>query len=501
MKHRALTITDTAEQAEASAWLDSVLPASVSLVVFIGGGLGHMIEALERRHPDAKAVVLEPDPDVARALASRSDWAAWIASGRLAVLAGPAYAGAAAIAKDFPGLSAAPVLVHPKLERTHPAAVATARGAIEKLAFQASANEGARRATAGRYLLQTLANAPRLAREGHIGALENLFAGMPTVVVAAGPSLDRNVHELRAVKDRVLIVACDTAARPLVLAGIEPHVIVATDASRANAAHLSSLPPSKSWLVAEGSLHSSAFAHFDRRTFAFRVADHEPWPWLQTLGLDAPRLDTWGSVATCAFSLALRLGGNPIAFMGADFAFTGGRPYCRGTSFESLWGLWHGQGSSLDDIWRTLRDRWTSTSSVTAIDGSPVETAPHLISFRDWVVERAAQFPGRRVVNATGAGILAGGSIEQSGLWPFVADADTIDRTLVDRVFAAAHQATRGDLGRVLAGANALLAESQDAAIARWIDFAAGSINESAIQMALRSPELEAWRLGAERAE
>ncbi|MEO8481956.1 MAG: 6-hydroxymethylpterin diphosphokinase MptE-like protein [Acidobacteriota bacterium] len=490
-----LFINDQAEQAEALDWLERVLPASVGTVVFIGGGLGHVIEALAQRHPSARAVVLEPDADVARALSARPDWTTWASAGRLAVLTGPDYAGVAQVARQFGDLATAPVIVQPRLEATRPEAVATAKGALARLAFQSSANDGARRASAGRYLLQTLANAPRLAHEADVGVLASLFSGMPAVIVAAGPSLDRNIDDLAAVAGQVVIIACDTAAKPLVWAGIDPHFVVATDSSRANATHLSSLLTTRSWLVAEGSLHPSAFVHFAQRTFVFRVADHEPWPWLTSHGLQASHLDTWGSVATCAFSLALHLGCSQVGFIGADFAFTDGRPYCRGTSFEPQWAVWRQRGSSDADIWNLLIDRWPATNAVD-LHGAHTRTAPHLVSFRDWVVEQTGRHTSCRFVNATGAGLLAGPRITQATLTSTFGAHDTIDRNLTDRVLNAAHQSARGDVRRVLAGVTSLFRGADSDAIDRWVEFAGGSVPASAIEMALQSPDHVAWTLG-----
>lgn len=467
--------------------------APASPMVFIGADALHLAAALEQA-PGARVVVFAPDQSAARHLRAAVQE---VADDRLSVLVGPDYTGAAQVAARCAGLAGAHVVVDPTLEVTRPDDVRRARAALSRLAFQSSANDGARRASAGRYLLHTLTNAPRLSREANVAVLADLFAGIPAVIVAAGPSLDRNIADLAAVKDRVLIIACDTAARPLMSVGIDPHIVIAADSSRANAAHLTGLPPSKAWLVAEGSLHPSAFIHFDRRTFLFRVADHHPWAWLRSLGIDAARLDTWGSVATSAFSLAQMVGCGPVALIGADFAFTEGRPYCRGTSFESQWACWHAAGSSYDDIWRLLRDRWASVTTETAIDGSAVETAPHLLSFRDWLNERAHASPGLRVINATGAGLLAGPSIEQQRLASVVGTSDTIDRTLVDRVLTAAHQRGRGDMGRLLDGISAL-AVSDEQTMTAWLEFGAGSVSVASVTAALRSPEYAAWSLARE---
>jgi hypothetical protein len=444
---------------------------------------------LERGAPGARLLVLQPAADAPQA---GPDAARWTAAGRIVVLTGPAFAGGAEVARQFTDLRTAPVLVADGLSETD---AARAREALARLAFDASANDGARQATAARYLLHTLMNVPRLARESRAEALTGLCARIPAVVVAAGPSLDRNVHDLAVVRDRPVVIACDTAARPLLSVGVEPDLIVATDSSRANAAHLSSLPASQSWLVAEGSLHPSAFTHFDGRTFVFRVADHQPWPWLRTTGLDAAMLATWGSVATSAFTVALALGCDPIAFIGADFAFTGGRPYCRGTSFESTWASWTAGGRTFDEVSRALVDRWPQMSAADT-SGIPVRTAPHLLSFRDWMVDRAAAHPDRQIVNATGAGVLAGPAIAQRTLTDTLQDAPVLERALLHRVLHMAHRSRRGDMAAVLPGVAALLSGADEQAVTAMLEFGAPSVTRASLERALTSPELTAWLLG-----
>jgi hypothetical protein len=317
---------------------------------------------------------------------------------------------------------------------------------------------------------------------------------VPAIIAAAGPSLDRNIHDLAPVLDRALVMACDTAAAPLLACGVDPDFIVGADPSRANAGHLSSLAPGRVWLVAEGSLHPSAFVHFGGRTFVFHVAQHEPWPWLQSLGLDRGVLGTWGSVATSAFSLALDLGCDPIVFVGADFAFTGGRPYCRGTSFEPTWALWRAGGVTEDEIWASLVNRWPETHEPD-LDGTPARTAPHLVSFRDWVVERRALHPDRRVVNGTGAGLLFGDGIDQARTATALWASAPLDRAAVHRTIGEAHQGSRGNTATVLAGISRIAAGMDTDTIDRWVTFAAPSVTPQALDVVLRSPEYEAWAL------
>ena len=481
-------------KAEVDRWVAAEVPAGTRTLLMIGAGAGELLDALAAHPTTLRAVVVEPQPAVARALLTRRDWSGWLSEGRLGILSGPAYAGAAQVAAVHTDLHEARVVVHPWLAAERPDEVASARRAIAQITFQATANENARKASAGRYVLHTLANAVRIAREGNVAALAALTPGTPAIIVAAGPSLDRNIHDLALVKDRALLIACDTAAWPLLGCGLDPDFVVGADPTRTNAGHLSSLPATRAWLVAEGSLHPSAFAHFADRTFGFRVAAHEPWPWLQSLGVDRGVIGTWGSVATSAFSLAIALGCDPIIFAGADFAFTGGRPYCRGTSFEPLWATWHAGGVTEAEIWTSLIGRWPEMQAAD-IHGAPARTARHLVSFRDWVVERAAAHPASRVINATGAGLLHGAAIAQGTAGATLGASPIIDRTAVQRAILDAHRRSRGSAAAILGGVTRIAAGLEGATVERWLQFAAPTLTRAAIDAALRSPEYDAWAL------
>lgn len=364
----------------------------------------------------------------------------------------------------------------------------------EQIGFASAANEQARHALAGRYLVHTLANAARLAREGDAGRLTGIAAGMPAVIAAAGPSLDANRADLNRVRDRALLIACDTAARPLLSLGLEPHLIVALDPSAANAGHLGALPlPARSWLVAEGSLHPSAFALFEQRTFFFRVDEHAPWPWLHTAGLDCQRLDVWGSVITAAFDLALRMGCSPIVFAGADLAFTGGRPYCRGTTLEAQWAAWVAGGGSYEQAFALSVDQWPRVDAPD-LHGVETHTAAHLLAFRDWLVARAGQAASTRVVNASGAGVLHGAAIAIARARDVLADAPPIDASAFDTRLRAAHASIdrRASLFEHVA---ALTAIASPAALRAWRADTGLTLSDTDLLAPLRGPEFTAWTL------
>jgi hypothetical protein len=221
-----------------------------------------------------RAIVLAPDADAAQALRGR--FQAPATRDRVTLLSGPDYAGASGIWRpaQLPSEDP-PVLIDPAVGERDPETVAHAEGTVRRIIAEARANAEARRTHAGRYLLHTLANAARIAREGDVASLAGSLQNAPAIVVGAGPSLDGIIPELAACRQRSIIIAAATAARPLLSHGVAPHFIVSLDPSEANAMHLAGLHNTRSsWLVAEPSLHPAGLASFEGRTFFFKVSDH-----------------------------------------------------------------------------------------------------------------------------------------------------------------------------------------------------------------------------------
>lgn len=394
---------------EPVAEADRLLPApgpDGGLLVIIGGGAGYVLDAVERRGGHGRVLLLEPSAASLKAMLSRRSWAPLVDSGRLRLLAGPDYPGWMDLAKWVGAVEGTPPLVvHPVIARERPDEVRRAADVLKRLLFNADANEAARKTFAGPYLLNTLTNLRHLVESRDVAELFGAFAGVPAFVLAAGPSLNRNLEELRPHRDRALVVAVDTALRPSLAQGVEPDLVVGVDPGEANLRHLSvGGAPLRTHLVAEPSLAPGSFDAFAGRVFTFRVARHHPWPWLQEHGIDRAQLLAWGSVLTTALDLTVRLGCNPVVLFGADFAYTDGQPYCRGTVFEDDWARQVEAGAPIEQVWR----QWMRQPTVVerGIDGREVETSAHLQAFRDWVVEFCGKHPEVEFVNGTGAGSL-----------------------------------------------------------------------------------------------
>lgn len=465
----------------------------------IGPGLGAVLDTIERAGAPTRVVVLEPDPGVAALMLARRDWTRWIDQGRLRLLTGPDYRGAANCGPSVDVSAPPTVLASPQLVDHRPAEVAAARAVTTRLISEAAANAAARVRFAGRYLLQSLTNLPTIAREGDIASLSGLFAGRPAVVVGAGPSLDHNLPALATLQDRAVIIGVDTALRPLVAGGVRPHLIVAVDPAPLNARHLVGVDGLDDvWLAAEGSLHPSAFAPFAGRTFVFQVSNHDPWPWLSTLGVGRGRLRAWGSVVTSAFDLALRMGCDPIIFAGLDLSYPVRRPYCANTIFDETW---REAIATYGCTWEQLVDDYFSRIPdlrLPDLHGVPVLTSRPLVSFRHWLVEQIGGDSSRRFINATGAGILHGPRLRHSSLHEALEDAPPLE-PLVRGALRAAHRGSQTNARRLRDAVDLLVRQRHQPPTTRlmdrWIDFTAGTVTAAEIGEQLSVLQsLPAWR-------
>lgn len=473
---RAVVHASTDPVAAAEALLDRCGP--VPLLVVIGFGFGYLLDALERRGAATKILAVEPVPAIARAMLSRRDCRDWLTSGRLALLVGPAFPDAMEAWKLF-GRDAAtpPVLVTPLVEREFPTETADARAAVARIVAGVKANAVARRKFAGRYLLNTLRNLPLLAEEGDASALFNLFERVPAIVVAAGPSLDATLPGIKAAQGRALIITVDTAIRPLLAAGIQPHLAVAVDPSDINAQHLTGLPPTNIPLVGEGSLDPSVLPEFHGRTFTFRVSDHQPWPWLRSVGLDRGGLQAWGSVLTTAFDLAIKVGCDPIVFAGADLAYTRGLQYCRNTAYEPHWKYLNTDEERAEAFKAYLAQKPHSLQP--DIHRQPTITTREFMQFRDWIVARASGVRGRSILNATGGGILHGGPIRQTTFERLTLPALSEAGQFAARIAAAWTRSAPTD--EVSERVGEALTDPAALPMPEWLDFGGDTVTEEQI--------------------
>jgi hypothetical protein len=408
----------------ARAVADAGLTPAHSVALVVGVGLGYAVEAVWAQRPDLPIVAAEADLARLVPFLCRRDWTREIAQGALGLFWPDLGIDARGLrrlleAREDEGLLR---LTHPVLANVAATQTSTTLAAFRRFWQGARANRAARLAFEGRYADHTLANLSRLDGMFDLRRLVGGAAGFPAMVVAAGPSLDAQLEDIREARRSAWLIAVDTALRPLLAAGVDPDFVIAVDPSELNARHLLDLAPrTQARLVGELSLPPALFDAFEGRAIPFRVGLNEPWPWLVPHVLDLAILTAWGSVLVTAIDFACHLGADPVLLCAADLAYTGARPYCRGTTFGRNAAV---NGETEDQFAK----RWMALVAdglvtLDDIHGRPTHAPSHFPSIRDAIVDLASRRAAHQIVNTTNAGILAGGRIRQQSLRQAVAEA------------------------------------------------------------------------------
>ncbi|OGL47060.1 MAG: hypothetical protein A2161_20140, partial [Candidatus Schekmanbacteria bacterium RBG_13_48_7] len=251
------------------------------------------------------------------------------------------------------------------------------------------------------YIKHKLQNLRTIIENPGVKNLFGKFEGIPAILISAGPSLDKNWHYLHFARSKALLIAVDTALKPLLRRGIEPHIVVSADPSKSNYRHLHGVKVKSSLLVAEPMVNPNTYSWFPGkiRIASFGDAIMEFFkPYTGEKGI----LNVWGSVATVAFDLAFKLKANPIIFMGQDLSYPGDHAYCHGTYWEEE----QMNQISPETFWNNLLAN-RALIIEKDLTGHPVKTTNQLASYARWFQNEMQKHPHIHWINATEGGIVS----------------------------------------------------------------------------------------------
>ncbi len=387
--------------AEAEDVASKVRWKGVSHVVIFGLGCGYQLPSiLKRVSPKVKVYAVEPDISLFKAVLTAINWKDILSYPNLTLIVGlkPSNAVEAIMKTLNPvELKALEIFRHPVYYRLLPAYFSELEKELNEAIRISLVNLITALQTSFRDQKNTLLNLKYIAASPPVRNIFRAFTGKPAVIVCAGPSLDKNVHYLAEVRNRALIIAVDTALRPLIVRRIYPHIVVAGDPQDANFDHFRALNLSETediYLVAEPRVSPLIFDHWRGKIFICDFGSRI-MKWIKGFYGEFGKLTVWGSVSTVAVSLAVELGCKPIILIGQDLAYTGLRRYASYTWVDET------SPNSVDPVKVNLireKDIW----------GRETYTAKNMLTYRDWLKQFFKKVKGT-FVNATEGGILKDG--------------------------------------------------------------------------------------------
>jgi hypothetical protein len=176
--------------------------------------------------------------------------------------------------------------------------------------------------------LQALCNAVPLCATPTVELLDGCFEGLPAIVVAAGPSLDRNLDLLKGLGDRAVLLSMNRCASVLQAEGIRPHFLVAYDCGEVIPdVHLAGIGAEiLDNFVLRPSVHPRMLELPFGRRFLFTDGSVHEAGLLEAMGQPSRPLGG-GSVAHTCFQLAFHMGCDPVVVIGQDLAYSDARAY------------------------------------------------------------------------------------------------------------------------------------------------------------------------------
>ncbi|MCL2647048.1 MAG: DUF115 domain-containing protein [Phycisphaerales bacterium] len=508
---------------EAQSWAAGVKCDEKYAVVLSGFGLGYHVRALfERLSAEALLVVAEPSLTLLKVAMEQVDLSDVIASGRLMIFTSldrgvlverleprsvMLTAGTGMLFASLPTSQQTAAEFHAAFCKQMTEFVAFTRTSFVTLMLN--------NVTTCRNIANNLG---RYATTPPVDLLEGAYAGLPAVLVAAGPSLQKNMHLLHELKGdgtslaceppaepgadgraarkprRAVIIAVQTMLKPLLAAGIEPDFVTSLDYNTVSTRFFENLEESGSTgrvhLVAEAKANWNVLDVF---TGSMSLIHNEFAS--QLLQGALPRraaLKAGATVAHLSFYLAEFLGCNPIILVGQDLGFVDGLYYKPGTAIHETWGPELGRFNTLETKeWERIARSRTVLRKIPDIQGHPMYTEEQFFVYlqqfeRDFAAARAA---GRNIIDATEGGACK----EHVTVMPLreaidryckhSSSSNCVDFYLQDRAFAptgatavggmeshsgAAVAACRGLKAAVPTGANPCISSPRNWEMNRW---------------------------------
>lgn len=212
------------------------------------------------------------------------------------------------------------------------------------------------------------------------------LSNMPAVLVSAGPSLDKNIDQLKEIQDNVFIMAVDTALNTVLAHGIIPDMTITIDGHKPltlfKDERINYIPMAVSIAANEKVIRRS-------RAKRFYELREEEYLGILYGKLEKPvqGLPTGGSVANNALSLLVLMGFKTVIFMGQDLAYPGGLQH----TFEA----YHMEQQLLDG-----RDYY----EIEDVYGEKVLTEENMEVYLKWFEDFIALMTEVRFVDATEGG-------------------------------------------------------------------------------------------------
>lgn len=241
-------------------------------------------------------------------------------------------------------------------------------------------------------------NIDALIENNNLEAIKDKFKGYPAIVVASGPSLDKNIDILHEAQDKALIITCDASLEACKKHQVKPDGIASIERI-----------PETYWYYYQGKTFDEKLVLLGPSLLWPQIYEEYPGKKLITGKVNDGVEKWWGShfenlyflnqgmsCANVAFAYAKYAGCNPIVLVGQDLAYTENKKHSNLTHTE-----FEGENASIQE-----KDGLMTED----IYGNPILTDDIYNLFRNWFELQIRAEKELQVIDATEGGAKIQGS-------------------------------------------------------------------------------------------
>ncbi|MBP8866442.1 MAG: motility associated factor glycosyltransferase family protein, partial [Acetobacterium sp.] len=224
--------------------------------------------------------------------------------------------------------------------------------------------------------------------------IQNKFDGVPAILVAGGPSLDKNIHLLKQAQEKAVIIAVDTVLPALLKNGVHPHFLTCIDPNNLTFEKFADVIQQVKdiALICSSWVNPKTPKVFPAEQIFWTFTGKPIEAWLNSLL--GGKLLTGGASTVAHLNLiaAHMLGCDPIIFIGQDLAYPGSASAS------------HAKGTVLQGTAPTkIITNHVQGETVTGINGEILQTNRSFLSMKEFF-EYAIAKSDKTHINATEGG-------------------------------------------------------------------------------------------------
>lgn len=383
---------------EAENWIDNItLSNNEDTIIVIGLGLGYYLDNLVNAFRDKKIIIIEPNLNIFNKLLSFKDISQYIQNENIVFLVEIEPYIIRRLISDYlreNKMKKVYIAEVPVYNRMYKDYIQELYTEIDKGLFQLISNIATEICFSQMWLNNTIRLLDFINNLPNVALLKDEFINFPVVIVSAGPSLDKNIHLLKGIYNKAIIIAAGSAINILEKNNITPHIIMGFDGQEMEAKIFENIKNTKPLFIFGPSVHYKAVEGYKGLKMSLILKnDISLINFYENLGIKIDNVDSGPSVSNMALVFANYIKCGKVMLIGQDLCYTNNNRYADG-------------GIHNHEITDREKKELSQFKKKIDIYGNEVYTKTDLIGIKNWFEEYLKVYKDEiQVYNCTEGGL------------------------------------------------------------------------------------------------